>query len=96
MYAEDFGDKRREQLATGLARYMGPGSRTLAGQLATDGLIRALGEGHPQDAKLAEWVRRVRLALPDMDWWAVQNHLWDKGTEKWPLLSAELYFARRG
>lgn len=44
------------------------------------------------DPTLAEWARRVKIMLADMDWWAVQNRLWEYGTENFPLLAKELGF----
>lgn len=47
----------------------------------------------PQDdATLALWVRRVRGILADMDWWAVQNRVWERGLKIYPILAKELGF----
>lgn len=44
------------------------------------------------DALLAVWARRLRRILPDMDWWAVQNALWETGSESFPAFAEELHF----
>ena len=47
----------------------------------------------PQDdATLALWVRRARSMMADMDWWAVQNRIWERGLKNYPLLAKELGF----
>ncbi len=46
------------------------------------------------DARLAAWARQVHALLPDMDWWAVQNRIWEKGPDSCPLLAEALYFHR--
>ena len=49
--------------------------------------------GQPQDdATLALWVRRVRGMVTDMDWWAVQNRVWERGLKYYPILAKELGF----
>ena len=49
--------------------------------------------GQPQDdAVLALWVRRVRGMVADMDWWAVQNRVWERGLKIYPILAKELGF----
>lgn len=46
------------------------------------------------DAGLAKAVRTANLLLPDINWWSVQNRLWDLGPASFPALAGELNFRR--
>lgn len=86
-------DAARTQLASIFSTYSDPGSRALARRITGEYFLQALDADGGEDAKLAAQARGIRGIMPDMDWWEVQNRLWDVGRERYPLLSRELFFA---
>jgi alpha-amylase/alpha-mannosidase (GH57 family) len=78
-------DMARESLLAALDDAAAPGRSPQSGQ--TPRTPRSL-----DDAALAARARKARGLLPGMDWWAVQNRLWELGAHAFPLLAAELGF----
>lgn len=90
--------KQRMQIERILSAQLSQSSKKLARSLVTETFIAAFEHYVPaadvnKDEILAEWVRRVRFIMPDMDWWLVQNKIWGEGLEQYPGLAAELGFA---
>ena len=77
----------RERLLAGLEPAAGQSAGQNGAQFSKD------VDGQPQDdATLALWVRRARAMLADLDWWAVQNRVWERGLKAYPILAKELGF----
>jgi Domain of unknown function (DUF3536). len=90
--------KQRMQVERILSLHLTRRSKSLARHLVTETVLENLEADAPasdqsRDAVFAEWVRRVRFVMPDMDWWAVQNKVWGLGPSKYPALAKELGFA---
>ena len=83
----------RKQLASIFSIYSDPAARALARRMVGEYFLQAMNESGIEDARLAEQARGIKAIMPDMDWWVVQNSLWDAGREQYPLLSRELFFA---
>jgi len=83
------------QLERILSQHLPDKARTLAADLMRRYMLGALeNPSHGQnDATLAAWAGRVNRIMPDMDWWTVQNSVWELGREKYPALAGELGFA---
>ncbi len=94
MRDEHLAPERREQVAALLSRHLAPREKILAGKAVERVLLQHLAEPGADDALLASWAERVRPMLPDMDWWAVQNAVWERWPQKLPLLAAVLGFRR--
>jgi len=95
MISDTLSPKQRMQLEVILSLHLPAGVKALTQNLIQRHMLDALETpGHGRDDQtLAEWVRRVRHIMPDMDWWAVQNRVWELGKEKYPALAEELGFA---
>jgi alpha-amylase/alpha-mannosidase (GH57 family) len=80
----------REQLLDGLE----PDGRLAGGQDRAPSPRPGDGKsaGPCDDATLALWMRRARAMTPDMECWAVQNKVWERGLKLYPLLAKELGF----
>jgi len=94
--------KQRMQVERILSLHLTRRSKSLARHLVTETVLENLKAGADADAPafgqtrdvvFAEWVRRVRFVMPDMDWWAVQNKVWSLGPSNYPALARELGFA---
>ena len=103
MYANDISEAQRRQVEVILSLHLSHRAKTLAQHLVEKALLNALEDyanhkptgapgNAPDDATLADWVSRVRHIMPDMDWWAVQNKVWERGIASWPALARELGF----
>lgn len=82
----------RTQLAAIFSTYADPAARALAKRMVGEYFLQSLDANSSDDATLALQAHGIRGIVPDMDWWAVQNRLWDVGLERYPLLSRELFF----
>ena len=94
--------KQRMQVERILSLHLTRRSKSLARHLVTETVLENLKAdadadapvfGQSRDVVFAEWVRRVRFVMPDMDWWAVQNKVWGLGPSNYPVLARELGFA---
>ena len=83
--------KQRRQLEVVLSLHLTARSKALARNLVQERMLAGLEEGR-DDATLSAWAQRVRYVMPDMDWWAVQNLVWEKGRGAYPALARELGF----
>jgi len=95
MMNDTLSEKQCMQLERILSQHLLATPKNLAADLVRRHMLDALeNPSYKQnDATLAAWVRRVRRIMPDMDWWAVQNSVWELGREKYPALAEELGFA---
>lgn len=98
MLADGLSVKKRMQVEQILAQQLAARSKTLARRLVIEAFVKGIDldreNGGPcKDATFAEWARRVRFVMPDMDWWEVQNKIWDLGISAYPCLAAEIGFA---
>jgi hypothetical protein len=100
MLNDSLGEERRAQVGVLLSRHLNAAQTALARRLARETLLAALDEAaspknppRPEDdAGLASLARGARALLPGIDWWKVQNRVWDLGVGKFPLLAKELGF----
>lgn len=92
--------KSRERLRGILERQLSGYGRRLAQQVVREAMLAALPGSppapqtgpHADDEALARAAREAYRLLPDMDWWDVQNRLWELGTASFPALASELGF----
>lgn len=99
MLDDELQPRQRMQVEKLLSLHLTRRSKALARRLVTEAFLGSLEEGkveENEDRKFAEWARRVRFIMPDMDWWPIQNTLWGIGLEHYPALAAELGFAGVG
>ncbi len=90
--AEGIGIEELELPAAFLAEDLSPAQRREAEGAAERALLAELEAEAPNDARLAGAVERVAALLPGMNWWRVQNRLWDKGIRTLPKLAERLGF----
>lgn len=90
---------QRRQVEVLLSLHLSKRAKVLAREAVTEVMLSAfegcgLGDCREprDDATLSAWAQRVHHVMPDMDWWAVQNKVWELGLAKYPLLSKELGF----
>jgi len=95
MINDTLSPEQRTQLEAILSLHLPVRAKALTQNLIRRHLLDALETpGHGRDDQtLAGWAGRVRRIMPDMDWWAVQNSVWELGREKYPALAEELGFA---
>lgn len=105
MYGDHLTDRQRQQVETILSLHLSDRAKQLAKNLVEQAFRASLDKAEqkdapagqpapPDDATLATWVQRVKTVLPDMDWWSVQNKLWETGLAKFPALAKALGFRR--
>ncbi|MDR0339073.1 MAG: DUF3536 domain-containing protein [Desulfovibrio sp.] len=92
MYGNILSDEQRRQVEVFLSLHFSKRAKALATTLVENAVITALENGDKSDDTLATWARRVRHVMPDMDWWHVQNVIWERGLSRYPLLAKELGF----
>lgn len=85
------GEKLR-QLATFLSGQLTSAVLALAQHQVQDKLRAILGHPCANDTELAMYTERVRTLAPAIDLWAVQNSLWLKGVDAFPLFAISLGF----
>lgn len=90
----------RERLRGILERHLCGYGKRLARQVVRESMLAALpGDApapqtgpHEDDEALARAAREAYRLLPDMDWWDVQNRIWELGPASFPALAFELGF----
>jgi hypothetical protein len=104
MCSEAVTDKQRVQLKALCDLHLPSRERALAASLIREHVLAEIDDDagvgaavqHSvqagDDSSLALWVRRARSMMPDMDWWAVQNRVWERGLKRYPILAKELGF----
>ncbi len=85
-------DEVRGQMDAMIALHLSPHAASLTAGLVRDAFLEQLAGPQVNEARLVSWVRRARRMLPDMDWWPVQNKVWELGVKHLPALGAELGF----
>ncbi len=98
-------NSNREQLRVILEMHLNTAGKKLAQKLVEEEVLLGLHRCTPlgkeeatnrcvlaDDATLAVWVERVTQLLPDMDWWNVQNTVWELGVGKLPETAKRLRF----
>jgi hypothetical protein len=95
MISDTLSSRQRAQLEVILSLHLPVKAKALTQNLIRRHMLDALEtpDHGRDDQTLALWARRVRQIMPDMDWWAVQNSVWELGREKYPALAGELGFA---
>ena len=93
MMNDTLSSGQRMQLETILSLHLSARAKALSSSLVQRHMLDALKNRDRNDETLAAWVRRVRQIMPDMDWWTVQNSVWELGKEKYPAFAGELGFA---
>jgi hypothetical protein len=93
MMNDTLSSGQRMQLEAVFSMHLPAGAETLAKHLMQRHMLNTLESHKHDDELLAAWVHRVHRIMPDMDWWAVQNSVWELGREKYPALAEELGFA---
>lgn len=103
MFAVELIDDNRERLRKVLERQLSDYARRLAEAVVRERLLEALdalnvlgatgaAPAHSGDRALARAVSTATLLLPGMDWWIVQNRLWELGPAAFPALAEALGF----
>ena len=108
MCGDSLSEKQRSQIQALLSLHLSARAKRLAMTLVSETMMAALNKaagsgktdgdaalvpsGSVNDETLALWARRLRLVMPDMDWWTIQNTLWDLGIHTFPSLARELGF----
>lgn len=108
MCSDSLSEKQRSQIQVLLSLHLSARAKRLAMTLVSETMMAALTKAvgkepasgdqalvparSMDDQALALWGRRLRLVMPDMDWWTIQNFLWDIGTHHFPSLAKELGF----
>jgi len=90
---DTLSETQQSQLEQILSLHLPGKAKILTAELVRRHMLSALESHNRDDATLAAWTRRVNRIIPDMDWWAVQNSVWELGREKYPALAGEFGFA---
>ncbi|MCL1889949.1 MAG: DUF3536 domain-containing protein, partial [Desulfovibrionaceae bacterium] len=78
VYLDQIPEKALEQIRDLVNLHLaGDEARALAVELLEAALLEDLRQGSKQDAELCAAVKRARAVFEGMDWWRVQNVLWN-------------------